>query len=233
MVAMDRAQVIDHHRRTLKAVISVLQGLPFKFDFGQDIGAIMSEYEQTIATSMADYLQGTGPITAFRNEFRRAVNDAFTMAFYAGWADGGGGQPIPDSEIAQLNARIDAEIGYADELFNALKDLRDNPDATHQEMLDFVDARSAGYTNTVNSIYADGKVRANTDLVLTFGGSDGNESCETCQGLHDVSHPASWWVENGLVPAPGNRNYICNGYNCQHTLSDKDGNVIAAGGGYA
>ena len=191
----------------------------------QSLEEIRGEYQDTLAAAMLDYLDSNRPVTSFRNEFRRAVNDAFTGAFYAGWAEAGPSTgPIDDDATDWLLARIEQEIGYSDDLFAELKAQRGTEDIEA-----WAEGKAETYTDTLDSIYNQGKVMGAEGLPLTFGGDDGEESCETCQGLKGVTHPARWWVENNLIPGqPGNENYDCKGYRCQHGLFDQDGNLFVA-----
>jgi hypothetical protein len=200
-----------------------------EFQSGQDLDDIKLEYQDTLANVMLDYLTDPagGSITRFRNEFRRAVNDAFTTTFYTGWADAKGGDTVPEASVDWLVSKIESEIGYADGLWMDLKEMRKvmEPD----EVAAWIDARSWGYTNTLDGIYDEAKIRGALEMPLTFGGEDGDETCATCQDLKGQTHPASWWVESELIPGQsGNENFECKGYRCQHVLLDAEGNVYSS-----
>ncbi len=207
---------------------SEIPGETMEFEPGQDLPDIKLEYQDVLNNTMLDYLTSPGapPITAFRNEFRRAVNDAFTTTFYTGWGDAQGGE-VPPEALDWLQSKIESEIGYADTLFQDLKGMR--KDMAPDEVADWIDYRSEGYTHTLDGIYDESKIRGALEMPLTFGGDDGEESCSTCQSLKGETHPASWWVENGLIPGQsGNENFECLGYRCQHVLLDPEGNVYSA-----
>jgi hypothetical protein len=105
-----------------------------------------------------------------------------------------------------------------------LKDSRDN--LTPGELPDVVDQKAETYTKTVDGVYSEGKIRAGKDVALTFVGDDGAESCPTCQKWKDKRHRKSFWLKRGLIPGqPGNPNFECRGYNCQHYLIDDNGNA--------
>ena len=174
---------------------------------------------------MFAYLETDRPITAFRNEIRRAVNDAFTLTFYAGFVEE---QPppteVPDEGLDWVVAQIEQEVAFVDTLFAELKSLRstaEDPGAT----VEWVYARAEGYTNSLDAIFAYAKLLGAKDTMLTFTGIDGEDSCEVCQELKGYRAPASWWIDNDLLPTPGNKNYGCECWNCQHRLEDDEGNV--------
>jgi hypothetical protein len=63
--------------------------------------------------------------------------------------------------------------------------------------------------------------------MLLFTGTDGEESCKTCQKWKGKWHKASFWINRGLVPGqPGNGAFECKGYNCNHFLVDKAGKIF-------
>jgi len=199
-----------------------------EFTPGMGLDEIKAEYADTLYNTMAEYLGSTRPITAFRNEFSRATNDAMTLAFYAGWVDGGGTGPITDEMQAWLNERINSELGYINELFPALKELRDNSDKSEEEKLAYAQSRADGYTSSLDAVYSYGRSYAE-DEMWEFGGESGLDSCETCQDLMGQIHPASWWRENELIPGPGGdrHSFECGLWRCRHNLRNGRGEIVA------
>jgi hypothetical protein len=189
---------------------------------GQDLASIEEEYRGRLYQSILDYLESDRPITSFRNEFRRTVSDGFYMAFLAGFADAGASGIIPFEDQSWLNGRVEQEILYANELFQAARELRASGQSDQYEP--FAAVHADNYTATLQSIYAEGKLRGDRNKMLTFGGPDGQETCGTCQGLKGVRQPASWWISQNLIPGPVNANYDCGGWRCQHQLFDDQGN---------
>ncbi len=200
-----------------------------EFTPGMGLDEIKAEYADTLYGAMANYLEsGSKPVTAFRNEVRRAVQDGFTLAFYAGYADAGGSGELPPEAIDWLNGRIETEVGFADGLFQDLKALRADGEKTQGEKLDWCRARSEGYTSSLNGVYAYGQAAGDENKIVTFTGEDGKESCPDCQRMKGQSHTLKWWKERDLIPYPGNPNYECGNYeHCHHYLEDEQGNVIA------
>lgn len=202
-----------------------------EFSPGQDLESIRAEYYSVLSDVMLNYMTSDRPITSFRNEFRRAANEAFTFSAYAGWADGRGSGPIPDSLSSWVINAVSNELTYIDSLFYDLKALRKDPDVTDDYRLEYIGNRAYGYTATLSGVYNQAKLTAGRELPLTFDGSDGMESCSTCQDLKGQTHPAIWWVENRKIPGPrpgGNENFECKGYKCEHYLRDPEGNVWTA-----
>lgn len=194
-----------------------------------DYAAIRNAYKMEIAGWIMDYLlTDKARITKYRNQFKIAITNNFPDAFYQGFMDGGGGgrSDVPRDADEWLTAKINGEYGFVDWLFLQLKEFKRDPETAISDYQAEADRRAEGYAKTLDGVYAEGKVWGGKDVMLTFGGNDGFESCEDCQRLKGQRHKASWWIQRGLVPGQqGNRNFACGGWNCQHILFDDLGNV--------
>lgn len=194
-----------------------------------DYAPIRRDYRYAVYAAVGDFLftEEGAKITRFRNAFKRAVLNAFFPAFEQGIQDGGGALPLEPDDYDWVMAQQDTEFGYIDQLFQDLKALKKQSIEEGIGILDGVaDARADGYANGLDAIYNQGRVRGAKNRMLTLGGEDGADSCETCQNLKGKRHRASWWVSHGLVPGRGNRNYKCGGFNCFHFLFDDAGDVF-------
>ena len=186
------------------------------------LGPDSSGYSAALMDALWSYING-GALGAARLDFQRAMVEAFTDTFDAGYQDGGGELPTSPEANDWLNSRVEDEQANIDRLFYDLKDLRKDPDFDPSS---WVSDRSSGYTATLNDIYSMGKVFGAGEMALTFDGDDGQESCPDCQRLKGETHPASWWIENDLIPTQGNSNFQCGGWNCMHGLVDKNGDWV-------
>jgi hypothetical protein len=195
-----------------------------------DYAPIRSAYKMEIAGWIVEYLlTDKAKITRFKNGMKKAMVTAFPEAFYQGYTDGGGGgrEDVSKEDDAWLTAKMNAEMGYIDMLFQSLKAYRADPDTTPDDYQAEAARRAEGYAKTLDGIYSEGLLRGSKDEMVQFGGTDGAESCPECQKYQGVKHKISWWVRKGLVPGqPGNPHFACRGYNCQHVLfSVKTGKV--------
>jgi hypothetical protein len=202
--------------------------LLFEFAPGQSLEEVQDEYRnERLFPAMQDYLSSTRPITAFRNDFRQAVNDAFTMAFIAGWADAGASGELSSDAQSWLSDRISQEITFSDTLFTQLKALRDDPELTYDEKIDAAEAHADAYTQTLVGVYNMGKMMGEPeqDARWEFGDTD---HCDTCSDLNGQTHPLSWFIDNGYIPQEsGSETLDCHGYNCQcRIMSDKTGKQL-------
>lgn len=191
---------------------------------GEDMPTIMAEYHDAITVSLVAYFEG-GNIASSRNAFKRATIDAFGAAFDLGWVDGGQDLPVDDNALDWFNARVNAEFGFIEMLFQEAKELRRDKEFDY---FTWITARADGYSRTLREIYNAGRVRAMDDIMVTFGGDDGAESCDTCQKLKGKRHKLSWFVSRNYVPPFGTGLDCHRGGHCQHYLMDSKGNQITA-----
>lgn len=190
-----------------------------------DYSALRSQYWETIYLACLSYLvQSEARSTSFKADVGRAVVEAFPDAFGAGYTVNGE-QPIEPDDDAWLTARITAEVGHVDLLFQNLKVVKDEPVAP-SIYVEEANKRADGYAQTLDAVFAEGRLRGARNVMLTLDGVDGQESCRDCQRLKGQRHRAKWWAEKGLIPGqPGNENYECRGYHCQHRLYTDGGEV--------
>ena len=161
----------------------------------------------------------TGPETRMRIALAEAWQEASNLAYQ----DGGGSFPIDDDTQAFINSDLGAQLAYSEALFQRLLDLRREGDANQiQEAF----RRADGYTNSLDILYNNVKAAGAGNKMLTFAGSDGEESCKDCQKYKGQRHRASWWLRHDAVPP--NRDFECHGYRCQHILIDDNGMEFTA-----
>jgi hypothetical protein len=190
-----------------------------------DVSGASAEYSRALMEALHNYASGSMGMVEARNDFIQSMAKNFADIFDTGYADGGGD---PDNETGAASAwfgqREDAERQNILDLFRTLKEQMSSDPPV--DIGAWISDRSAGYTASLNDVYSMGKVFGKQGEALTFDGDDGKESCTTCQRLKGETHPASWWIENDLVPTQGNENFECGGWNCQHGLKDLDGNWV-------
>lgn len=180
-------------------------------------------YHDEITRILIAYFEG-GSIVSARNAFKRAMVEAFGAIFDRGWVDAGGVLPPSASALAWLNARVDAEMGFIDLLFQQAKELRGEPDFDY---FAWVSQRADGYTNTLTSVYNNAHVRAmKGSQMVTFDGDDGAESCDTCQHLKGQRHRLSWFIAHDYIPPYGGGLDCAKGGKCKHFLRDERGYQI-------
>lgn len=184
-----------------------------------DLAGISATYNNEIVSSLTTYFEG-GNVTTPRNQFKRAMVEAFGAAFDLGWADGGG-EGVPDSDaLAWFNARVDQEFGYIEMLFVEAKELRRD---TEFDSFAWTTQRADGYTRTLREIYNAGFLRATKDQMVTFEGDDGEKPCDTCKKLKGARHKISWFVKRNYIPPHGTGLDCAKGGHCRHYLVNDKG----------
>ena len=90
-----------------------------------DYGALRNEYKATIYATINEYLYSDNVrLTRFKTAFKRAITEAFYPSFDQGLSDGGGEAPAAEEDLEWINARVEREFGFVDELFYQLRDLK-------------------------------------------------------------------------------------------------------------
>jgi len=191
-----------------------------------DLTGIKAAYHDEVTRILIDYFESKGPITVQRNEFWRAAANALGASFNLGWVDGGGGDIISDDDALDwYNARLEAEFGYINTLFQEARELRGEDDFDYFQ---WITSKADGYTRTTREFYNAGLLRASKDIMVTFMGNDGAESCDECQMLKDQRHRVSWFVRRNFVPPHGTGLSCHRGRYCQHYLQSDKGERITA-----
>jgi len=182
---------------------------------------ITAEYERKIYNSLLDYANSTRSIVAFRNQFRRAVNDAFTLTVTAGWVDGGGNGPLPKELVTWLNGRITQELRYVDGVFVKLKLLKKTGD--EKALKEFAQARASGYAASLVGVYNYGLAWAQRDKWGTWEYGP-TEHCDDCRRLNGQRHKLSWFIKGDWIPK--SPRLACTGRHCQCRVKDDEGNTL-------
>lgn len=193
-----------------------------------EYSVLRSAYQSDVSGQILEYLMTEkAKVTKFKNAFKRAITETFPDAFYLGFADAGGGsrEDVAKDDDAWLTAKMNAEYGFVDMLFQQLASLRSDADTTEADYQAEAERRAAGYAKTLDGVYNEGRMRGAKDKMLTFGGEDGEESCRTCKKWKGKRHKASFWIKRGLTIYRGNTNFECGCFQCQHFYFDDDGNL--------
>ena len=180
---------------------------------------VRNDYWASVYDAVEGYLNSSQPITSFRNSFYNAMNSAFQTAAEYGYADGGGEVPLDDKAQSWLDGMIAGEKANITALFQTLKDKRGDVDAINEAF-----ARAEGYSSTLDSIYSQAMMWGAKNPVLTWHLGQTEKHCATCAKLDGKKHRASWFMDRGYIPKQPGASMECGGYNCDCTLTDKDGN---------
>lgn len=179
-------------------------------------------YNVNVFGAMNGYLTGRDNMVAARNEFSREMIERFYDVFKLGYTQAGGSEKdlTGDSpDLDWINARTEQELGYIKSLFVTLREAKQS-DLTRDELIQLARDHADAYTNSLDMVYSEGKMRGAGRLMLTMVGEDGAESCSDCVKRKGKRYSAKKWLAIGYPPS---RDFECHGYNCQHYLIDDKG----------
>lgn len=191
---------------------------------GRAYSTIRREHWESIYGAVVGYLDTSLPVTSYRNLAGRAIVEHYSEAFYKGYEEASGqGDTVAAEDDSWLTDIINSSIGYMADLFAKLKDIRK---AGGYDADAIARARADGYATTLDSVYGHGRILGNTNIMLTFSGPDGNESCGQCQKYKGQRHRGKWWIKYDLVRRNGNENFDCGRWDkCKHNLYKDNGEL--------
>lgn len=195
----------------------------------RSVDAIRADYRRAIIGAMTDYVTSHDRATAYKSIYKKAATEVLPEAFYTGYADAGGDRNKVDTDADEwLTARMNQEIGFIDDLFVSLKQLRDQfwaEEITAGDLRDEVANRAEGYTATFDAVYNAGAMWGDKNQMLMWQYGD-TEHCDTCQKLNGQSHKAKWYLARDYIPRKPGAAMDCGGYRCQCVLLNKDGDEV-------
>ena len=205
--------------KTVPAVIPLLSDAAKAATLGYP--GIREDYWVVIYESIEGYLTGDRPVTSYRNAVSIAMSEAFTDATYEGYTQAGGEMPLPEDMQAWLSERIGQEREHIISMFNRLKTEWEGIDPVKEAL-----ARAEGYARTLDSLYAEAKLRGMKNQMVTWILGETEQHCDTCLKLNGKKHRISYLLANNYIPRKPGAGMECNGYNCDCRIVDKNGNEI-------
>jgi hypothetical protein len=220
---MDRSLVIDHHRRTLKAVIDELRGLSFDADAFKTV----DYYNRALSRDVLDLWRGDMPRDEFVDDMLRLIEGQFRKA----WGEGMRENELdpqkdmtPEWEDILQNAmanELDFVEPYADAIIEADGD---------EDKYRALQGRVALWTNRYNDIVNLAVITTKPEgrFKWEFGATE--QHCATCAALDGIVATGTDWAERNLHPqgAP-NPKLECGGWRCDCSLSPTDDPLTEGG----
>ena len=169
------------------------------------------------------YLSSGGYATPARERMIAAVSKAYIETADAAYVEGGGKLPMDDDTAAWARGQLDAQIGYVEDLFDQLKEIRKegdyDADLTAQ-------ARADGYASALDGFYNEAVLRGSSNKVVEWvlGGTE--KHCKDCAKLAGQRHKIKWFIDRDYIPRKNGAAMECGGYNCDCSLIDRDGNEV-------
>jgi len=199
-----------------------VKGVSFKAYVDGGVEAINARYNNEIIAAMVTYFEG-GAATAPKNQFLQAMTEAFNGAFDTGWVDGGQELPLDEKVATWLISRMEQERGYINDLFQQIKELRNDKEFDY---FTWATNKAGRYTSTVLSVYNAAALMAKKNQILTWHLGNTEKHCDTCLALNGNSHRASWYIDHDYIPRKPGAAMDCGGYHCDCKLKDKSGDEV-------
>lgn len=218
LVAQVRERIDARQQQRVMLLAATKDALPAT----EDYDAVRADLVNTLLESFRSYVSASRG-RASEISAKRSLIKNISAAFYRGYKVAGGEVTEPEDET-WLTDTQKFQLDWMDKTFDSLKAQRDTESAT----VDALTARAEDWGVTLDGIYSEGKLRGRINIMLTFDGDDGDESCRDCQRLKGKRHSAKWWVKRDLVRRSGNPAYECGRWdNCHHHFYTDDGELYA------
>ncbi len=181
-------------------------------------------YKSDLGNLVQEFLRGGGRLSKaqFRHDMKGIIKDYAREGFRVAWEDGGGSIDETESDdIALIEEWRTEQQGFVNAFSDWLKDKNSDLDLVGSRL----DSWAVSFQNFVEHV----KLRAEGDLMLTYNGDDGDESCDECQEYKGQIHRLSWWEKRGLTKRNGNENFGCQRWdNCHHHFYNSKGDAVIA-----
>lgn len=190
------------------------------------IGQIVREYEDRLTNLVYDTFR-TGDAVDMRRAHRAMLRDLGLKSYIEGMHEGGITEPDKD-DIETAQESLDEWYMAQSEFVNQFA--KDAAEAKREAgKRDAVLARVPLWVDSMRNFGEAGKTYALGNIMLTFDGDDGAESCDDCQRYKGQRHKRDWWARRGLLERNGNLNYECGRWdNCHHSFFDNDGKIVVS-----
>lgn len=201
------SHVIERHNIALSRLEVLLTKA-----LGEEAGAFAAELEALVLRAY----RGRMAVAAFASQMDDLLATSIRASYLEGLAEGGVDESEMDKADEQaIRDMTAAQKEYVDGFAQAVMEAKSEADLRPQ-----IDNRVIMWSKSIRAAAMAGVNSAKANEVVIFSGQNGKENCDTCQSLMGARHRRSWFADRGLVPGvPGNLNYDCGGWNCEHFLA--------------
>jgi hypothetical protein len=169
------------------------------------------------------YLSGSGYVTTFKAQMTTAISKAYIEAADVAYVDAGAELPLDPDTAAWARGQLDAQLGFVDDLFEGLRELRKQGGFDAGEV---AQARAEGWGNGLDGFFNEAKLRGSNNKMVTWHLGATEKHCKTCASLDGKRHKISWFVDRNYIPRKPGADLECGGYRCDCTLTDDSGNEL-------
>ncbi len=147
---------------------------------------------------------------------------AYTQSAKEAWIDGGGELPLSQEAKDYVRQYTQEQLSYMNDMFAKMRELKKSGQFIDIPKLSMEKADL--WSRSVDIVYNNVKIMNAGNVMLTFDGDDGFESCDDCTFYKGKRHKASWWIKRNAIPPA--RHFSCKGFKCAHFLRDDKGRIF-------
>jgi 2'-5' RNA ligase len=183
----------------------------------RDVQATRLQFEDAFDTAIKAALDGHMNRRQWGIEMRRIVLRGINAAYRDGLKAGGVDDEPDQAEQEKITELMDNQREYINNLAARMfKDEAVTPEMAEQKA-------QMWWGSSIYPAYFEGFESAAKNQMMEMTGDDGEDSCHTCQTLKGQRHRLKDWTRKQLIPQVHGENYICNGFNCHHTIVPIEG----------
>lgn len=190
------------------------------------IGQIVKQYDDQLTRLVYETFR-TGDAVDMRRAHRAMLKDFGLKVYVEGMREGGNTEPDAEDMKTAADVLDDWYISQSEHVNQFAKDAaaaKRDP-KLRPAVLDRVPL----WIDSLRNFGEAGKLAELGNIMLTFDGDDGEESCDDCQRYKGQRHRRNWWAKRGLLERNGNDNYECGRWsNCHHDFRNDKGEVIVS-----
>lgn len=216
-------------QRLSEAIAAAAEYLSMRYGIeAKTIKQIVAGYVNRL-TSIVNAAIKSGDAVTMRRAHKALLKNAAFDVYRDGWREGG--VDIADLEPDERDAFDEAVADFIASQSEFIDQFAKDAASAKKDKAarDVVLARVDQWASSLRNFGEAGRVAALGNIPLTFGGDDGEESCDDCQQYKGQRHRRNWWAERGLLERNGNPNYECGRWDaCHHSFLDDNGKVIVS-----
>jgi HK97 family phage portal protein len=183
----------------------------------RDVQATRLQFEDAFDTAIKAAMDGHMNRRQWGIEMRRIVLRGINAAYRDGLKAGGVDDEPDQAEQEKITELMDNQREYINNLAARMfKDEAVTPEMAEQKA-------QMWWGSSIYPAYFEGFESAAKNQMMEMTGDDGEDSCHTCQTLKGQRHRLKDWTRKQLIPQVHGENYICNGFNCHHTIVPIEG----------
>ena len=179
--------------------------------------------QSAVFDAVEGYLSGTGNVTTYKATMAVAISRAYVEAADTAWEESGAELPLDAETAAWARSQLDAQLSFADQLFDTLRELRKDENVF---AADEAEARAEAWASGLDGFFNEAVLRGSSNKVAYWRLGTAEKHCNSCLSLDGQGHKISWYIERDYIPRKNGCKLECHGFKCDCRLEDKNGNEI-------